>query len=96
MKVIMTDKLKYYYDKTRRNYEVRMGCISIACIWLPDLRSNRDKYKVRLMFNQNLGQVDFLKDKEFDNIEDCKKYIVREFKMFINDIGYHLGLWKNK
>lgn len=88
--------LTYHYDKTpnRSSYDVRWGMMYIAFIFCPDARANRTKFIVRLHFNGRLGLIDHTKDKQLDTLEQCKRYIENEFKAKINEIGYHLGLWK--
>lgn len=90
--------LTYHYDKqpNRSAYDVRMGLVYIAHIWCPDKRANRDKFLVRLLYNQKVGSVDFSKDKQFDSLEQAKAHIERNFKSFIKDIGYSLGLWATR
>lgn len=63
-----------------------IGCIDIATVWAPH-KGKRDYYQVRLNFKQERGKVDFSKDKRFDTMDECKKYINDEFAKCVNALN---------
>jgi hypothetical protein len=74
-------------------WDVVVGCIDIAHIWSPH-KGKRDYWLVRLQFNQRRGHVDFSKDRRFDTMEECKKYIHRCFKRAIKTLATYYQIIK--
>jgi len=88
---------KYYEIDMRKYgyccYDVRIGLISIATIWTPK-KNVRDYHQVRLLFNQEPGLIDYSKDRKFNSLDECKRYVHRAFKKQIKILAMYYGIIK--
>lgn len=62
--------------------DVRCGCMNIANIW-PPRKPKRLTWQVRLLFNQFPREIDYSKDRQFKDKEECINYIHFEFRKYI-------------
>jgi len=90
------NSIRYYEcraDKRCYSWSACIGRMEIAHLFY--LRKE-NTYNVRLNFKIPYGSIDPTKDKVFAERESAERYIRDEFKRLVNDMGYALGLWKNK
>lgn len=68
---------------------IRIGCIDIANIFSPR-KGERDYYIVKILFEQERGNIDFSKDKHFNTMEECTSYVNERYKKLIRCLASHL------